>query len=103
MNNLSKPLSTYYIVILLILLGQVLGTIYQGSVSLYHRHTLSQLKHQKQVLLSEKQQLNQQLSQSVSLAQLLQTTDLSEYETINQPLVISKPGSAVAASNFSTN
>jgi hypothetical protein len=100
MKNISKPVTIYYTTILVVLFIQVLSTIYQGSVSIYHRHTVGQLTKQKLELLSEKQKLNQQLSETTSLTKLYLTADLSAYETITNPLVITQTRTTVAANSL---
>lgn len=89
-----NKLAIYYIIIAAIVAGKTLTTIYQRSVVIHHGNMVYDMQAEKKELQQQKLALSSELSQKNSLSALHQSTDLSQYQPINQTLVITSPALA---------
>ena len=86
----------YYTFLGLILLSQVLYTIYQTSFLVVNSRRQKILENRRQELLSKEQDLQTQLALENSLLVFRQTKDFESYQLIDQPLLL-KPTLRLAA------
>jgi hypothetical protein len=84
-----NKIKIYYSALLVIVLFQVAMTIFSGSMSVYYNKKATNLSAQKQALAKEKMRLSNELAQKSSLSYIKHNYDLSQYEPISNPIVIS--------------
>lgn len=94
---MKKSIKLYYILLLIVITAKVATTIFSNGFAVHHGKKLAILSIQKENLVQQQMQLSSQLSYQSSLATITATTDLSEYEPIKNPVIISK--SLTVASN----
>lgn len=79
---------SYYVIICLLLVGQALFTVYQGSVVIGNGQKLTQLDKQKQELVERNRTLRQVLAANSSLLQIAESPVYNQFEPVREPLVI---------------
>lgn len=92
-----KPYLTYYICLSLLLVGQIVYTLYQSSLVVAHGQRQQQLSQQTQQLQKKRQDLSSQLATHSSLRVLSQDEQLAGYQSISQPLVLLASDNLAAA------
>jgi hypothetical protein len=78
----------YYLILALVMVVQVIQTIYQSSLALNNNNQLKELYSQQQSLVSKQQKLQAQLSKKVSLTNFTKTDMLKDYQQITNPIII---------------
>lgn len=90
-KHLTKlAVTCYYLTLATIVGTKVIETVFTGSILIGKGSTVNQLKQEQQTLLTEKQQLQQQLAAAQSLSQL-DGTQLAAYSPITTPIVLEVP------------
>ncbi|MFH2022519.1 MAG: hypothetical protein ABIJ33_04585 [Patescibacteria group bacterium] len=86
----TKCFRCYYFLLGVIVLSQIVITLYQGGLMLYERTKISQLKQEVQTLEKTLAEVEQATHQKYSLNSLVTSQDLSQYAEIDQPLIVTK-------------
>lgn len=89
-----NKLTIYYLIIAAIVAGKTVATVYQRSMVIHHGNVVFDLQQEKKQLQQEKLALGTELAQKNSLAQVESSTDISAYQPIVKPLVITQPSLA---------
>lgn len=86
---MNKKITLYYTTIALLLLFQVVSTVFQGSTIVGHGKKIAQTESQITALTAEKRQLTAAITQESSLITVASSVDMSVFTPIQSPLVIS--------------
>lgn len=81
----------FYAIVLAILAGKVVTTIYQGSMIVNHGSKIAQLQQEKLSLQSRKTELRTQLAQANSLHLVMASEEFSSYTPIVKPITLGTP------------
>ncbi len=77
----------YYLILATVLIFQAISTVAQLSHTICYQHKIAKLQQQKLALTNQKQVVDQQLSQALSLTNT-QLALNKDYQTIDQTLVL---------------
>ncbi|PIY79710.1 MAG: hypothetical protein COY81_01185 [Candidatus Pacebacteria bacterium CG_4_10_14_0_8_um_filter_43_12] len=83
-----KIITIYYLILAAIGVGKTLTTLYARSVVINHGNQVYQLQQEKYQLQQKKLALMTSLSEKNSILTLQDQTDLSAYEPIATPIVL---------------
>ena len=83
----NQIIKTYYLLLLAIVAVQAVATVFGMSRTIYYQKQLNQLQNEHDTLLTQKLNLEKQLSQELSLSHNSLTAN-NEFEPIKNPLVI---------------
>ncbi len=86
----------FYFIIISLLAGKAVNTIYQGSMIVNHGSKIAQLQKEKQLLNNRQLELTNQIAENYSISNILASDEMTEYTTIAKPIVIK--GSTTVAS-----
>jgi flagellar basal body-associated protein FliL len=86
--NTKSLIISYYLLLVTIVAGFAVNTIYQGSLRVAHGNRLAQLEQQKKELELQESQLSQKISQELSLIEINNTLDENKYQPIQISLAI---------------
>lgn len=89
-----NKLTIYYLIIAAVVAGKTITTIYQRSMVIHHGNLVYDLQQQKKQLQQEKLALSSELAQKNSIASVETNVDLSSYQPIAKPIVITQPSLA---------
>ncbi len=87
---MNKALTFYYLIIASLLGWQVISTVYQGSLVVFHSREIHQLQAKKKQLIKQQLSVQEELSKTQSLTSLSLSNQLHEYTKISQPLAVSQ-------------
>lgn len=93
-------LTSYYLLMFLLVISQVVLTIYEGSVVVHHGQQIAQLQQEKTALQAKRNQVTASLLKQKSLTYVAESAALGAYQPIAQPLVITDPHSFVASTGL---
>lgn len=96
MNN---KLTIYYLILLSFIGVKLIGTIYQGSLLVFHSRSSHKLSEQKNKLEDQKLSLNLKLAEQQSLTQISQSDQIKQFELVTKPVTINSIVTVAANSN----
>lgn len=79
---MRKTTYIYYSILAGILVSKIIVTIYQGSLGIHHGATIAQLQHERQELIDQKIERQQELSAKTALTIYSENLQESELEPI---------------------
>ncbi len=79
-----------------VVLAQIVSTVYNSSLVVFHGQEVAQLQSQKKQLLQEKAQLKKQIAEHTSLSQIASAALTQDYTNIQTHFVVDTTTIAVA-------
>lgn len=92
----KKLYQAYYLLLALILVGQVIYTLYQTSLMVAHSQHQQKYQAQIEQFQAEKEQLQRELAKVNSIHSLRQTAEEADFELITQTITL-KPKTNLAS------
>lgn len=96
---MNSKLSIYYLILISIVGLKLVGTIYQGSLLVFHSRSSHKLSEQKSKLEDQKLSLNLKLAEQQSLTQISQSVEIKQFELVTKPVTINTAVTVADSSN----
>ncbi len=93
---MNKKITMIYTICSVLVLAQVVSTVYNSSLAVFHGQHVAQLQAEKKQLQQEKALLKKQVAQQSALSQIATAALSQDYTNINTKFVVNTTTTAVA-------